>query len=46
MVLGTVRTPTNGGFPAGNTPEERAETAYKKQVLLSKIELLWLQVLI
>jgi hypothetical protein len=43
MVLGTVRTPTKGGFLAGNTPEERAELTYTTQVLLSKNKLLLLQ---
>jgi hypothetical protein len=38
MVLGTVRTPTKGGFLAGNTPEERAELGYETQVLVSKIK--------
>jgi hypothetical protein len=38
MVLGTVRTPTKGGFLAGNTPEERAEATYKTQILVLKIK--------
>jgi hypothetical protein len=39
MVLGTVRTPTKGGFLAGNTLWERAEISDKTEVLVSKIKL-------
>jgi hypothetical protein len=38
MVLGTVRTPTKGGFLAGNTLWERAEISDKTEVLVSKIK--------